>query len=1481
MIVRTLFLFVTLISAQISVGQTLRQFTHEPQKFYDELNEIMSTADKKDAKELMDDKFQSFWLLGSAYSDAQKEQIYSVADGMLKKRLRPFPFFKSFVISLMSFPGSPQEGDGFNVWVETLESLLKGSTKPAEEFLEMSKSLFLNNAFYSSPASTWKVNNSNWRFAFDGKNPSIIFPDVNLICVAKGDSAVIYATSGVYDPKTEKFAGKEGKITWERAGLDPNETYAVIQYPYVLNVRSSGFQIDSVLFYNSFFKNPLEGDMEEKILANVTKEKATFPQFQSHAKRLSINNIVDKVDYNGGFRMEGANLQGYGTRQEPATLTFKRENRPQLISYAQFYAIKPDRIASSDARVVILLNNDSIVHPSLQLRFKNKERQLSLIRTDEGLSKSPYYDSYHKIDMYFESFTWNIDDPVIRMGNLFGSTETRAAFESSNFFKSVRYTSLAGMDRINPLYGIREYARKINSDSFDATGVAAHMGYRLELYIPVLIDLANKGFLDYDISSQSITVRSKLYDYISAAAGKIDYDVILFNSDVKQGDNAELNLLNFDLVLKGVDQILLSDSQNVVIYPKNGEVNLRKNRDFNFGGIIRSGKFEFYGEEYTFTYDKFQIDLIAVDSCRLYVEDFSPNSKALRRVKNVIEGIKGTLQIDNPFNKSGLQEEFTEYPILASERESFVYYDNSKIQKGIYERDKVYFELKPFVLDSLDNFATEQVAFDGTFVSGGIFPTLTEKLKIQEDYALGFKRSTPEGGLPLYGNKAVFKNDIILNYSGLQGDGDLEYLTAVASSDQFTFFPDSTKGVTTAFVNAEQVGKPEIPEANATEVGLSFYPIDNKLTAVVTKSPINMFNGQAKAQAGKLDLQPTGLTGAGIVEFSGAELESGLITYNKNSFASDTSSFRLLALQEANLAFKTDNVNAFIDFDVRIGNFKSNGEETKVEFPVNDYICFMDQFKWFMDKNDIALETSREMATDFVIDTELDMNRSNFFSTAKDQDSLNFMSPKAIYDLDNYTITADQIPWIRVADAKITPDSGRVIIRRKAKMDPLENATVLANYITQYHTLTDASISILSRLDYVGSGNYTYVDKDKLPNIIRLDNISVDSSRQTIATGRIPESQRFFLSPQFEYQGKTTMRANEQFLVFDGSTRIIHACDRLERNWMKFTGNINPEEVLIPVDTNLVDVLAKKVDVGMNMAKDPFEMYGTFLSQSRDESDQRVIWSRGVLKYNDTEQKYEVAALQKLNQQNLPGNYISLNTEKCELSALGKMDLATNLSQFDLQTIGKLTFNPKDEKIVIQTSMTMNFPFSDPAMDKMQAYLGSLPDLKGVDLAKSNYEYAMREIMGLAASDKVIAELNLSGTIKKLPEELNKTLFFSDVKLTWDPVLESYISEGELSVASIGKTQFFRKVPGKMVIEKKVSGDIVHVYFEADESNWYYFTYKRGLMQAFASDKNFNNILLEEKEEKRKTAGAKKEDDYTYMLGSKSKQNVFLDQFMF
>ena len=108
-------------------------------------------------------------------------------------------------------------------------------------------------------------------------------------------------------------------------------------------------------------------------------------------------------------------------------------------------------------------------------------------------------------------------------------------------------------------------------------------------------------------------------------------------------------------------------------------------------------------------------------------------------------------------------------------------------------------------------------------------------------------------------------------------------------------------------------------------------------------------------------------------------------------------------VDEDPLAMKTENVQASISFKDRKGEFKSNAGESTVTFPVNQYVCKMDMFSWFMDKDELELEAAESEEVN--IDSDLDFVGPNFFSINPKQDSLSFRAPKARFSLREKTST--------------------------------------------------------------------------------------------------------------------------------------------------------------------------------------------------------------------------------------------------------------------------------------------------------------------------------------------------------------------------------------------------------------------------------------------------------------------------------------------
>lgn len=1479
-----LLLFLFSISLNVN-GQDAMSFDANNLKFLDELADFMNKSRKKEGRDFIEYEFGPAYL-SETFVTSRKIKVQKFVHLMHEKKFRAYPDFENYLTAVIASSKANVSDEEFNDWNDMIVKFIKDKRKKKHlgGFLQNSRNFFDDKVFHSSTAVSWKAEDAVYKFVFDSL-PKIEFSSLNLKCLAKGDSSLITNTKGIYYPTMKKWIGDGGKTTWERADFDPLTTYAEFG-PYEIRLKGSTYSIENVSFHNEFFDYPLMGKLSEKLLANKTGEKASYPRFESYEQRLLIEEIFPHITYLGGFTMSGSKLAGTGTIEEPAEIYISRDGQDFFSSRSLEFTIRPDKISSRHASIKIRLDNDSITHPDVQVNYDEKPRILSLLKDEEGLSNGPYFDSYHNIDMYFEYMSWKIDDPLIELGSVKGSTQHYAAFESKDYYRKIRYDALMGLAFDHPLSQLREYATSIDSREFNSRDYAFFLRTSSEQLQVEMMDLAAKGYIEYDIETFDIKIKQKLYDTMSRNAGHMDYDVLQWNSDVKHGNNAQLNLLNNNLLMRGIRKIHLSDSQSVTIFPSNGEVIMKQNRDFRFGGRIKAGNFEFLGKEYLFKYDLFEIDLSQVDSCRIYVEDENSQedqygNKDKLRIKNVLEDIAGTLKIDAPTNKSGVHsQKYPEYPIFDCVKNTYVYYDNSHIQGGVYDRDRFYYQLEPFRIDSLDNFNKHDVKFEGTLVSAGIFPDINEPLRLMDDLSMGFERSTATTGLPLYGGKANFVSDITLNYQGLQGGGEIEYLTTKAASDNFVFFPDSTKGRTRSYENSERIGGNEVPKTTAAAVDLAYFPTKDMLNATsVDSAGISFFRNEAFL-TGTSSLTPQGMTGSGTMAFNGAELDSRAFEYEARKIVADTSDFRLAQEETENLAFKTDLVSSVIDFEERTGFFKSIGGETKIEFPANQYICFMDEFKWFMDNDEMELSSSRKPASDFVIDTEDGREASNFYSVHELQDSLNFLAPKAIYDIKKSIIECNQVTYITVADSKISPNSGKVVLHKRAKMDPLTNATILANYITKYHTIFNATVDIEGRFVYTGEGDYTYIDKNKAEQIIHIDEIKVDSA-QTVGNGSIPEELDFMLSPAYSFQGKFNLSAGVEPLTFDGGTKIMHNCAEIQQNWFKFTAEIDPLDIYIPVDTNLRDIEMNKLGVGVIIADDsPIELYSTFLSAKHQRADSELINAIGFLHFDEKKKVYAIGSKEKIQQPDFPGNLVEFDVERCELSGDGKIDLNVDFGLMKINNYGTIDNRTADSSTHIAGTTIIDFFFDDGALDYLVEQFAKFPLLPVVDITKTQYEKSIKEIMGVEKSDKVISELNLTGMFRKVPQELQHTLYFADVKYKWNDESDSYVSNGDLGFATIGKKQIFRYTRGKIEVEKGRSKDKIRMYFEFDPQTWYYFEYSSSttVMNVVSSDKAFLTIIQEVKDDKRRLKENKKVFSYQ-VLASKKRRNDFIDRF--
>ena len=1461
------------------------------EKAVDELSKAVEPFDK-DAARFLDRKLKPLML--NPKSDTAITSVFIERLAQMKERnLGAFPEKFGYARSVQAALSGDSLRVPFAAWDAAVERSLE-KRKMASDFsplLASGKEFLLDGVFYQSGSVTWRFEGPMAISLPEQGEPRIFLgPTGTLMGLAKGDTLQVKRTGGEYDVSEGRFYGRSGRVDWGRSGWDPAKNFADFD-AFSVRLKSPSLTVDSARFTTELFPDPLLGQLTDKARARkrdektgVASEASRYPRFDTYVNRLSMPDIVPGVDFQGGLTVRGAELQGKGSEEMPATLDFRRGDTVLVQCKSKLFILKSDQFSGVGVHAVVRLGEDSLHHPELNLRFNLAAQRLSLVRTDEGLGPQPFKDSHHGVSVDCSVLSWKMNETRLRLEGPPGASRSTATLYSEDFFDKRMFQTMQGIDPVHPLVRVRNHVKGSGDSTFTSRQLASSFRLSEEKTRAMMIRLAHEGYLDMDLDLRVATATEKLFADLASAAGRRDHDVLFFRSEAAGAAHGEISLLNLQLTLDGVSRVDVSKDRGVVIEPRNGRVVIGEDRDFQFGGGVRAGNLQFDGSDYEFDYASFSIELNAVERCKFKVNEEERDARGRpkrKRVRNEMSNVQGVLRVDVPINRSGrLSELYPEYPVLVTDQPSYVFWDNAAIENGAYERERFRFVVEPFTLDSLDALGRRELMFNGALESGDLLPPLNEQLRVMDDDYFGFKTATPAGGYSVYGGAGTFDQDLTLNGGGLQGGGRLDFETAHAESDRFVLLPDSTKGLAQVFSNAESAGPPPVPEVQGENVFVLFEPRQKQISATTKDVPLRFFEGESEL-AGGLTLGKEGMTGEGKMRFQGASLSSDLFEYDRRRIMADTAGFQLDQMVEGALAFRTDNVHCTIDFDSRIGEFASNDGETMIELPANQYLCYMDEFKWFMDKDKLEMSSGREPMTDFVIDTDDAVSKSNFYSTRGDQDSLNFLAPKAIYDVSESVIRCESVKFIRTADAFVEPDSGQVVVRKRAQMDQLSRAVIVANVVSRHHRLFDADVNILGRFDYEATASVFYKDENGLEQLIRLQQVEVDTSGETIGQGTIPVQDGFGLSPFFGFSGAVHLAAARQHLNFDGAVSLEAACPETDQQQLLFEAVIDPKDVRIPIDSAMRTPLMEHLGIGAYL-RDVDEPgggpYGAFVDEVRSHDEYPILVAVGELRYDKREGKYQAGNPEKMLQPNLPGTLIELVAGQCEVTGSGPVQLPVDYGLLTQRTAGSVKVFPTGTGMEAALTVGMDFPFDDNIWKAMAERILAWPTAIPLDVTQTTFEPALREWLGLEGADEVLGGMTLMGAFKKTPASIQHRMLMTGLDLSWDASEEAFISgENGIGIVSMDKQPVFRRIPGR--IEWSIAGTgILRMYLHLDEENWYHFEYRNGIMNITSKDQAFIDLITELKDDKRRI----KEGDQRFIyqiLPSRSRRNEFVDRF--
>lgn len=1393
-------LFLVFISCTFkSLGQS---FSKDREKFIKEASKVFL---EEDMQHNVKDVFPVV-ISANSLSDGNFNKMVDGANAVLELGYEP-RYAYLLVASYVYSSKNKFNAEFFNTWIGLEKSFRAKEMEDYAQFMEFSYPLFRYKALYKDDATQWRFKGSMaWNTE---KRIRIVCSDGQLVGTSlefqTQDSVFVAGTSGVFDFENQSFTGRNGTITWEKTGLKKSETFAELK-GYKVKLDEVVLRADTVSLTTPYFQTPILGSLLDKTL-DYLKDNEGAPHFSSFDKRLKINELREGLDYDGGFTLEGSKMVGAGVKGNPAKLIYRFQNKPLIEIQSVLFTIEPSQILSREASLKLrYANGDSLVHQQGVFQFNEASNEITFSAKKNGSLVIPFLDYHYKIAINAPVLKWQVGSafPMYTFEMATSQEQKLINVESLNFFDDGLYKKFGPIAK-NPISQLAAYLRK-NNTSFLTEGQASNALETTIAYAKTtLLDLASYGFISYDSQEKKITPTAKLFDFADAMTSGKDYDnfgfqlslierklnysaeeiqqndylkaeqrkyQVLNNRYKKQDFFAFIDINKDQMFLTGVDEIPLSNAQRSIVFPDSGYCVLKPNRDLLFNGELYVGKFHAYLEDAYFSYNAFKVEVQQSSYASLLANPMKPeDGNQPIELLSTFSNLKGEILIDEPSARSGRSKTNTAYPKLLVPSAIKVVYNDVSIVNGAYDSSRFYYKLEPFELDSLDNFHELSQRFKGELISGGIFPPISEPLRIMPDYSLGFSTTAPAGGWPFYGDKSKYENKVVLSNNGLQGSGTINYATATAISQKLTFLPDSTIGIA-KFINKESTTGIKVPLVESDAAYVAFVPKKQVLKASSWKGqPLAMFNGQCDME-GTVILSVKGMSGLGVMHFPDADLGSKNFDFTHEDIHADTSSFslknRFINEGQAPVAMETKDVKADVSFKTRKGEFNSFGTK-RIKFPPNQYYCTMDKFFWYMDRADVDFEKTKSNQTTFEAGADLD--ESNFFSMVEEQDSLQFRSLLARYDLKLQTLFCNKVEYVRVGDAKIFPDSMKVIVRKNAVMDPFTNAKIVAPFIKKYHTFTNANVTVTSRKKYEGSASYPYYDRDSNLTVLKMKSIAYVNS-VTQAEGEIEQKANFKLSKEFEYYGKVKVVAASQGLFCDGSTKINHACKSFDRSWMTFKDTILAKNIQIPISENPVNDAGKKLSVGFSWKNSEFIdsvlVYPAFLSKSEGINDQSVFKASGYVQYNPSSLTFQIGDKKRLNGDSDLGNLLTMYTETCSLTGIGKISFGVDLGEVTADSYGDISFNTDTKKIEMNVSTLLKFPMQKDVFTNISEGLKVLESQKNVDLTskKINFSQVLRSILPEEKVNDLLKDYE-EEKLRKMPEGLDQTMVLSGLKFEY------------------------------------------------------------------------------------------------------------------
>jgi hypothetical protein len=499
-----------------------------------------------------------------------------------------------------------------------------------------------------------------------------------------------------------------------------------------------------------------------------------------------------------------------------------------------------------------------------------------------------------------------------------------------------------------------------------------------------------------------------------------------------------------------------------------------------------------------------------------------------------------------------------------------------------------------------------------------------------------------------------------------------------------------------------------------------------------------------------------------------------------------------------------------------------------------------------------------------------------------------------LYDLKTQELRVSGIPFIIVADAKITPENNEVLILENAKIGTLKNTTIVLDTLNAYHLLTEGVVDIVSRKEFSGHATYQYVNFLSDTFAIKMTDFHLEeiapeneggrsrrktseATLQTVATGSVSEKDMLVLGAAMYYKGDMKMYATRPALELIGSIKLDIKNIKNYNSWIKYTQSGDETEVLIDFD-KATDEEGKAVNAGLHFNTLDNDLYITFLNEKKSEDDDNFFTPSGKLYYDTATQEFKIEDLEKARGNKLSGKVFAYHDQDMQVRFEGPVKLFRGGKDFNIVSSAIGQGNMQTNEIRMNSFLLFESNIPTAAFDLMAHQLQEVIKNEGADEGlgdQTELLYKIADIVGEKAV-KDYEQKSLQGyvSLSTIPQ-LVKPLAISNVNLKWSPEHKAFYNEGKIGVSHINKYDINGGFDGFMEVKRNEDGSSVfHLFLKISPDVWYYFGFEDNRLLVYSSNGEFNDIIS-----KKTNAGKAKVGEIAFVPGTEEETLSFIHRF--